>query len=78
MLSGLDVILKAFVLTCVATFTMSADAITKKKIAAAQCLPAVLSRGAVTQAEQRENSLWSLCADVMMAEMLINARSPCY
>lgn len=32
----------------------------------------------MTQAEQRENSLWSLCADVMMAEMLINARSPCY
>lgn len=42
---GLDVILKAFVLT--ATFTVPADPITEKQIAAAQCLPA--PREAVTR-----------------------------
>lgn len=55
MLSGLDVILKAFVLTCMATLTMSTDAITKKQIAA-QCFASdvVLRSCDMTQAEQRE------------------------
>lgn len=54
MLSGLDVILKAFVLTCTATLTTSTDAISKKQIAA-QCLQAmfVLRSCDMTRAEQR-------------------------